>query len=116
MVDEYEEVVEQDDYEDDYEDELEYVEIKGSEEDISNRKKLYMDNDDSYKIENQNSVNQIDEKNNFDFKQKKQSTTNLASKRPIQKATETLDIEPLDEQNLVQNNKKLEEFEIDDPW
>ena len=32
LVEEYEEVVEQDDYEDDYEDELEYVEIKGSEE------------------------------------------------------------------------------------
>ena len=44
------------------------------------------------------------------------SNTNLASKRPIQNAIETLDIEPLDEQNLVQDNKKLEEFEIDDPW
>ena len=75
-----------------------------------------MDNDYSDQIENQNSVNQIDEKNNIDLKQKKQSTTSLASKRPIQNATETLDIEPLDEQNLVQDNKKLEKFEIDDPW
>ena len=116
LVEEYEEVVEQDDYEDDYEDELEYVEIKGSAEEINNRKKLYMDNDDSDQIENQNSVNQIDEKNNIDFKQKKQSTTNLASKRPIQNATETLDIEPLDEQNLVQDNKNSKNFEIDDPW
>jgi len=49
-------------------------------------------------------------------KQKKQSTTNLASKRPIQNATETIDIEPLEEQNLVQDNKKSEKFEIDDPW
>ncbi|WP_032519831.1 PRC-barrel domain-containing protein [Prochlorococcus marinus] len=116
LVEEYEEVVEQDDYEDDYEDELEYVEIEGSEEEINNRKKLYMDNDDSDQIQNQNSVNQIDEKNNIDLKQKKQSTTNLASKRPIQNATETLDIEPLKEQNLVQDNKKSEKFEIDDPW
>ena len=116
LVEEYEEVVEEDDYEDDYEDELEYVEIKGSEEEINNRKKLYMDNDYSDQIEYQNSINQIDEKNNIDFKQKKQSTTNLASKRPIQNATETLDIEPLDEQNLVQDNKKSENFEIDDPW
>ena len=120
MVEEYEEVVEQDDYEedfeDDYEDELEYVEIKGSEEELNNRKKLYMDNDDSDQIQNKNIVNQIDEKNNIDLKQKKQSTTNLASKRPIQNATETLDIEPLDEQNLVQDNKKSEKFEIDDPW
>ena len=120
LVEEYEEVVEEhdheDDYEDDYEDELEYVEIKGSAEEINNRKKLYMDNDYSDQIENQNSVNQIDEKNNIDFKQKKQSTTNLVSKRPIQNATETLDIEPLDEKNLVQDNKKSEKFEIDDPW
>ena len=75
-----------------------------------------MDNDDSDQIENQNSVNQIDEKNNIDFNQKKKSTTNLVSKRPIQNSTETLDIEPLDEQNLVQDNKKSEKFEIDDPW
>jgi len=53
LVEEYEEVVEQDDYEDDYEDELEYVEIKGSEEELNNRKKLYMDNDDSDQIQNQ---------------------------------------------------------------
>ena len=75
-----------------------------------------MDNDDSDQIENQNNVNQIDEKNNIDFKQKKPSTTNLVSKRPIQNANETLDIEPLDEKNLVQDNKKSEKFEIDDPW
>ncbi len=116
LVEEYEEVVEEDDYEDDYEDELEYVEIKASAEEVNNRKKLYMDNDDSAQIENQNSVNQIDEKNNVDFMQKKQSTTNLVSKRPIQNATETLDIEPLDEKNLVHDNEKSEKFEIDDPW
>ncbi|MDC2995415.1 PRC-barrel domain-containing protein [Prochlorococcus sp. AH-736-F09] len=116
LVEEYEEVVEQDDYEDDYEDELEYVEIKGSSEETDNRKKLYMDNDYSDQIENQNSVNQIDKENNIDFKQKIKSTANLASKRPIQNATDTLDIEPLDEQNLVQDNKKSEKFEIDDPW
>ena len=75
-----------------------------------------MDNDDSDQIENQNSVNQIDEKNNIDFKQKKKSTANLSQKRPVQNATDTLDIEPLDEQNLVQDNKKSEKFEIDDPW
>ena len=120
MVEEYEEVVEQDnyedDYEDDYEDELEYVEIKGSSEEIKNRKKLYMDNDYSDQIENQNSLNQIDEEKNIDFKQKQKSNTNLASKRPIQSSKETLDIEPLDENNLVKDNKKSEKFEIDDPW
>jgi len=108
LVDQYEEVVDQDDYEGDFEDELEYVEIKASEEEINNRKKLYMDNHDSDQIQNQNSVNQLDEKNNIDFKQRKQINANSASKRPIQNATETLDIEPLDEQNLVQDNKKSE--------
>ena len=120
LVEEYEEVVEEndnaDDYQDDYEGELEYVEIKGSSEEIFNRKKLYMDNDYSDQIENRNSVNQIDEEKNIDFQQNKKINTNLASKRPIQNATETLDIEPLDEQNLVKDNKKLENFEIDDPW
>jgi len=116
LVEEYEEVVEQNDYEDDYEDELEYVEIKSSSEEINKTKKLYMENDYSDLIENQNIVNQIDEEKNIDFQQKKQSNTNLASKRPIQNALETLDIEPLDEQNLVKDNKKLENFEIDDPW
>ena len=75
-----------------------------------------MDNDYSDQIENQNSLNQIDEEKNDDFKQKKQSNTNFASKRPIQNARETLDIEPLDQQNLVMDNKKSENFEIDDPW
>jgi len=120
LVEEYEEVVEEndnaDDYQDDYEGELEYVEIKGSSEEIFNRKKLYMDNDYSDQIENQNSVNQIDEEKNIDFQQNKKINTNLASKRPIQNATETLDIEPVDEQNSGKDNKKLENFEIDDPW
>ncbi len=116
LVEEYEEIVEEDDYEDDYEDELEYVEIKGSSEEINNTKKLYMDTDSSDQIENQKNDNQIDEEKNIDLKKNKQSKTNLASKRRIQNATETLDIEPLDEQNLVNDNKKSEKFEIDDPW
>ena len=48
--------------------------------------------------------------------QKKKTNTNLAAKRPIQNSRETLDIEPLDQQNLVKDNKKAENFEIDDPW
>ena len=121
LVEEYEEdVMEQnayeDAYEDAYDDELEYVEIKGSSKEISNKKKLYMDNDDTSQIQNQNFLNQIEEEKNIDFKQNLKSNTNLASKRPIQNAIETLDIEPLDEKNLVKDNKKSENFEIDDPW
>jgi len=53
---------------------------------------------------------------NIDFKQKQKSNTNFASKRPIQNAIETLDIEPVEEKNFVKDNKKSENFEIDDPW
>ena len=117
LVEEYEEeVVEKDYYEDDYEDELEYVEIKGSSEEINNRKKLYMENDYLDQIDNQNNVNQLNEEKNIDLNKKKKSNINLASKRPIQNAIETLDIEPLDEKNLVNDKKKSEKFEIDDPW
>ncbi len=116
LIEEYEEIVEQDDYEEDYEDELEYVEIKSSSKETNNRKKLYMENDFSDQNENQNSINQMEEVKNIDFNQKKQSNTNLASKRPIQNATETLDIEPLDTKDLVNDNKKSKNFEIDDPW
>ena len=59
LVEEYEEIVE----EDDYDDELEYVEIKGSSDEIKNRKKLYMENDYFDQLENQNSVNKIDDEN-----------------------------------------------------
>ena len=116
LVDEYEEIIEQDNYEDDYEDELEYVEISGSLEEKSNKKKLYMEIDYPEQIENQNSFKKIDEQKNIDFQQNEQVNNKLTSKRPIQNATETLDIEPLDEQNLVKDNKKSENYEIDDPW
>ncbi len=116
LVDEYEEIIEQDNYEDDYEDELEYVEISGSSEEKSNKKKLYMEIDYPEKIENQNSFNKIDEQKNIDFQQNEQINNKLTSKRPIQNATETLDIEPLDVQNSVKDNKKSENYEIDDPW
>jgi len=119
LVEKYEEeVFEKDNYEDAYEDELEYVEINDSSEEINNRKKLYMENDYSDQIEKQNNINQLNEEKDIDIdlNQKKRKNTNLASKRPIQNATETLDIEPLEEQNLVKDNKKSEEFEIDDPW
>jgi len=110
LVEEYEEEVLD---EDDFEDELEYVEVKGFSDEINNRKKLYMENDDIGQIESRNSINQIEEKN-IDLKQK--PNTNLISKRPIQNAIETLDIEPIDDKNLVKDNKKSENFEIDDPW
>ena len=61
--------------------------------------------------------NALFEEKNVDSPQKKLSRANLASKRPIQRAKETLDIEPLDETNLQSNNEdKSNKVEIDDPW
>ena len=74
-----------------------------------------MDNDFSDQIENQNKLDQIDEEKNVSFRQRKQSNTNLKSKRTIQSATETLDVEPVDEKK-INDNQKSEKFEIDDPW
>ena len=117
LVEEYEEdFVEQDDYADDYEDELEYVEIDSSSEKMNDRKTLYMENDYSVQSDNEENANQIDEEKNTDIKNQKKSNGSFISRRPIQNATETLDIEPLDEKNLVKDNKKFENFEIDDPW
>ena len=113
LVEEYEEeVVEDDDYEEDFEEELEYVEVKGSSEEINNRKKLYMENDYAGQIENQNRFNQIDEEKNIDLQPKNQLNNNLASKRPVQNATETLDIEPLEDKNLINDNKKSENSKL----
>ena len=81
------------------------------------QKQLYLENDYPDEIEYQISEeNQIDEENSTAFKQNKGSRGNLASKRPIQRAKEPLDIEPLDEKNVVMDNKKLDKIEIDDPW
>ena len=117
LVEEYEEVFEQEEDDDVvYEDELEYVEISSSSNEVNNKKKLYMDNDYPDQIENQNSANLIYEDKSNDSKKKKQSNNNSATKRPIQNTTETLDIEPIKNKNLVKDNKKSENIEIDDPW
>ncbi len=114
LVEEFgEEIVE----EDNYEDELEYVEVDSSTEQNKNKKQLYLEND--YPEEMQfyaKEDDQIEEAKKIDLKPQRQPRSNLASKRPIQRTKETLDIEPLDEKSLVADNKKSEIFEIDDPW
>ena len=115
LVDEYKE---EEVYEDDYEDELEYLEIDSVEKETKNKKQLYLENDYSEGIEYsiQKDKQSNEEKNNRDLKKKNQSKSKLASKRPIQRTKETLDIEPIEERNFVDDNKKSEKFEIDDPW
>ena len=97
--------------EEDYEEELEYVEIETAKEKINNKKQLYLDSDSSEKLENQ-----TDEENTTEFVVKKPPMSNRASKRPIQRSQEPLDIEPVEEQKFVIENPQTESFEIDDPW
>ena len=103
--------------EEEYEDELEYVEIDNATEKMKNKKQLYLDNDFSRKSENKiDEENKTDEENTQEFLVKKQSSTNRASKRPIQRSQEPLDIEPLEDKKLVVENQQSESIEIDDPW
>ena len=97
--------------ENEYEEELEYVELDTSTEKINNKRQLYLDNESSDQLDNQ-----VDEENITEFVLKKQSISNRASKRPIQRSKEPLDIEPVEEKKLVIDNIQSESFEIDDPW
>ena len=76
-----------------------------------------MENDYSEQLESSiYEENQIDKENNIDFKLTKQSKSARASKRPIQRSQDPLDIEPVDDKKLVIDNPKSESLEIDDPW
>ena len=103
--------------EDDYEDELEYVEVENAKDKSNNKKQLYMENDYSDPLDSSTyKKNIIDEENIEDLKVKKQSQSTRASKRPIQRSSEPLDIEPVDEKKLIIENPRTDSLEIDDPW
>ena len=106
-----EEIKEEEFIEEDYEEELEYVEIETAPEKINNKKQLYLDNDSSVELENK-----IDEENTIKGVSQKQSMSNRASKRPIQRSQEPLDIEPVEENKTVIENPLSEPVDIDDPW
>ena len=97
--------------EEEYEEELEYVEIETTKEKINNKKQLYLDNDSSEQLDNQ-----TDEENTTEFAVQRPSISNRASKRPIQRSQEPLDIEPVEEKKTVIENPQSESVEIDDPW
>ncbi len=103
--------------EDDYDEEFEYVEVESSKEEIKNKKKLYLDNDYPDQREYQiTEDNPIDEANNIEFQPKTKSKSKLASKRPIQRAAEPLDIEPIEDKNLITEKQKSDNLDIEDPW
>ena len=97
--------------EEEYEEELEYVEIESTKEKINNNKQLYLDNDSSEQLDNQ-----TDEENTTEFAVQRPSISNRASKRPIQRSQEPLDIEPVEEKKTIIENPQSESVEIDDPW
>ena len=97
--------------EEEYEEELEYVEIETTKEKINNKKQLYLDNDSSEQLDNQ-----TDEENTTEFAVQRPSISNRASKRPIQRSQEPLDIEPVEEKKTAIENPQSESVEIDDPW
>ncbi len=97
--------------EEEYEEELEYVEIETTKEKINNKKQLYLDNDSSEQL-----GNQTDEENTAEFAVQRPSISNRASKRPIQRSQEPLDIEPVEEKKTVIENPQSQSVEIDDPW
>ena len=97
--------------EEEYEEELEYVEIETTKEKINNKKQLYLDNDSSEQLDNQ-----TDEENTTEFAVQRPSISNRASKRPIQRSQEPLDIEPVEEKKTVIEKPQSESVEIDDPW
>ena len=97
--------------EEEYEEELEYVEIETTKEKINNKKQLYLDNDSSEQLDNQTI-----EENTTEFAVQRPSISNRASKRPIQRSQEPLDIEPVEEKKTVIKNPQSQSVEIDDPW
>ena len=107
-------------YEDSYEEEMEYVEVDNSQDNTQVKKKLYLDNDDyldegkiDRESKNRNIIdNDLNQKNN-----KRISSRKIASKRPVEQVQDTLDIEPIVENEKSSNdNQAINLNDIDDPW
>ena len=91
--------------ENEIDDELEYVALDDSQDNSTFKKQLYLDNDYS-------------QENNFDNDsiQPQRITKKSSNKRPVETSNETLDIEPIDQQELLIDQKVSNPVDIDDPW
>ena len=91
--------------ENEIDDELEYVALDDSQDNSTVKKQLYLDNDYS-------------QENNFDNDsiQPQRITKKSSNKRPVETSNETLDIEPIDQQDLLIDQKVSNPVDIDDPW
>ena len=92
--------------ENEIDDELEYVALDDSQDNSTVKKQLYLDNDYS-------------QENNFDNNnaiQPQRIAKKSSTKRPVETSNETLDIEPIDKQDLLIDQKVSNPVDIDDPW
>ena len=91
--------------ENEIDDELEYVALDDSQDNSIVKKQLYLDNDYS-------------QENNFDNNtiQPQRIAKKSSTKRPVDTSNETLDIEPIDKQDLLIDQKVSNPVDIDDPW
>jgi len=91
--------------ENEIDDELEYVALDDSQDNSTVKKQLYLDNDYS-------------QENNFDNNsiQPERIAKKSSNKRPVETSNETLDIEPIDQQDLLIDQKVSNPVDIDDPW
>ena len=91
--------------ENEIDDELEYVALDDSQDNSIVKKQLYLDNDYS-------------QENNFDNDaiQSQRIIKKSSNKRPVETSNETLDIEPIDQQDLFIDQKVSNPVDIDDPW
>ena len=91
--------------ENEIDDELEYVALDDSQENLTIKKQLYLDNDYS-------------QENNFDNNAIKSQriAKKSSTKRSVETSNETLDIEPIDQQDLLIDQNVSNPVDIDDPW
>ena len=91
--------------ENEIDDELEYVALDDSQDNLTVKKQLYLDNDYS-------------QENNFDNNsiQPQSIVKKSSTKRPVESSNETLDIEPIERQDLRIDQKFSNPVDIDDPW
>tara|TARA_B100000965_G_scaffold380550_1_gene377193 strand:- start:55 stop:1095 length:1041 start_codon:yes stop_codon:yes gene_type:complete len=108
-----EELVEQ---EEDLDDQLEYVELENSQNQRQAKKQLYMNEKylDESDISEENKKNMQDQ--NEEYMLNRNKSKKIASKRPIERSEETLDIEPINKGDISANNQNLNASEIEDPW
>ena len=101
----------------DFDEEMEYVELENSQTQSQSKKQLYMD--DRY-FDDTNLSEQFDDntesQNYKNVLKKKNKFKNTASKRPVERSQETLDIEPIEKNDLSSNDQNIKMPDIDDPW